>query len=112
MPRTVLALIGDFLQLLALGLRSHTHLAAENLFLRKQLPFYGERRMKPRRLDDATRLTLVALAQFIEWRRLLTVVQPETLVRSAPSGLSPVLAVEVPAQWPSAASHAPAGIDR
>jgi hypothetical protein len=39
MPRTVLALIGDFLQLLALGLRSHTHLAAENLFLRKQLAF-------------------------------------------------------------------------
>jgi hypothetical protein len=51
MPRTVLGLIGGFLQLLALGLRSHTHLAAEHLFLRKQLAFYGERRRKPRRLD-------------------------------------------------------------
>jgi putative transposase len=81
MPRTVLALIGDFVQLLALGVRSHTHLAAENLFLRKQLAFYGERRRKPRRLDDATRLTLVVLARFVEWRRLLTVVQPETLLR-------------------------------
>lgn len=81
MPRTVLGLIGDFLQLLALGLRSHTHLAAENLFLRKQLAFYGERRRKPRRLDDATRLTLVVLARFIDWRRLLMVVQPETLLR-------------------------------
>lgn len=81
MPRTVLVLIGDFLQLLALGMRSHMHLAAENLFLRKQLAFYGERRRKPRRLDDATRLTLVVLARFIEWRRLLTVVQPETLLR-------------------------------
>ena len=64
-----------------LGMRSHTRLAAENLFLRKQLAFYAERRIKPRRLDDATRLTLVVLARFIEWRRLLTVVQPEALVR-------------------------------
>jgi putative transposase len=62
-------------------MRSHTRLATENLFLRKQLAFYSERRIKPRRLDDATRLTLGVLAQFIEWRGVLTVVQPETLVR-------------------------------
>jgi hypothetical protein len=54
------------------GTRSHTRLAAENLFLRKQRGFYVERRIKPRRLD-ATRLALVGLARFIEWRRLLTV---------------------------------------
>jgi putative transposase len=36
MPRTVLALLGHFLQLLALSMRSHKRLAAENLFLRKQ----------------------------------------------------------------------------
>ena len=59
MPRTVLALIGDSLQLLALGMRSHTHLAAEILFLRKQLSFHAERRRKLRRLDDATRLTVL-----------------------------------------------------
>jgi hypothetical protein len=35
-------------------------LAAENLFLRKQLAFYVERQVKPRRADDATRITLVA----------------------------------------------------
>jgi hypothetical protein len=39
MRRTVLALLGDFLQLIALGMRSHKHLAVENLFLRKQLAF-------------------------------------------------------------------------
>jgi hypothetical protein len=39
-------------------MRSHTRLAAENLFLRKQLACYVERRIKPRRLDDDTRLTL------------------------------------------------------
>ena len=112
MPRTVLALIGDFLQLLALGMRSHTHLAAENLFLRKQLAFYGERRRKPRRLDDATRLTLVVLARFIDWRRPAHGCGTGDAPAMAPSGLSPGLAVEVPAPWPSAASDAPAGIDR
>jgi putative transposase len=111
MPRTVLALLGDFLHLIALGMRSHKHLAVENLFLRKQLAFYAERRLKPRRLDDATRLTLVVLARFIEWRSVLTVVQPETLLRWPP-GLSPVLAVEVTAPWTSATSRAPPGIDR
>ena len=80
MLRIVVTLLGDLLQWLALGMRSHTRLAAENLFLRKQLAFYVERRVKPRRLDDTTRLTLGVLARFIEWRGLLTVVQ-QTLVR-------------------------------
>jgi hypothetical protein len=31
---------------------------AENLFLRKQLALYQERRAKPRRADDATRIVL------------------------------------------------------
>jgi putative transposase len=68
-------------RLVALGVRGHTRLAAENLFLRKQLAMYLERQVKPRRADDATRITLVVLARFIEWRRILTVVQPDTLVR-------------------------------
>jgi hypothetical protein len=37
--------------------------------------------VKPRRADDATRITLVTLSSFVEWRRLLTVVKPETLIR-------------------------------
>jgi putative transposase len=56
-------------------------LAAENLFLRKQLALYLERQVKPRRADDATRITIVALSRFVEWQHLLTVVQPETLMR-------------------------------
>ena len=55
-------------------LRSHAQLAAENLFLRKQLALYLERQVKPRRADDATRLTLIALSRLIDWRQLLTVV--------------------------------------
>jgi putative transposase len=42
---------------------------------------YVERRVKPRRADDATRITLVALSRFFEWRNVLTVVKPETLIR-------------------------------
>jgi transposase InsO family protein len=61
--------------------RSRAQLAAENLFLRKQLALYLERRVKPRRADDATRIILVGLSRFLEWRHLLTVVKPETLIR-------------------------------
>ena len=40
-----------------------------------------ERQFKPRRADDATRITLVMLAQLIDWRAVLTIVQPATLIR-------------------------------
>ena len=68
--RTSLRPVGDVLRLLSSAVRSHTHLAAENLFLRKQLALYVERQVKPRRADDATRITLVALSRLIEWRRV------------------------------------------
>jgi putative transposase len=61
--------------------RSRAQLAAENLFLRRQLGLYLERQVKPRRADDATRITLVALSQLVDWRRLLTIVKPGTLIR-------------------------------
>jgi transposase InsO family protein len=61
--------------------RSRAQLAAENLFLRKQLALYLERQVKPRRADDATRIALVALSRLIDWRRVLTVVKPDTLIR-------------------------------
>jgi hypothetical protein len=61
--------------------RSHAQLAAENLFLRKQLALYLERQVKPRRADDATRITLVVVSYLIEWRQVITVVRPDTLIR-------------------------------
>jgi hypothetical protein len=36
-------LLSDFIVMVRLGLTSHTQLAAENLFLRKQLALYQER---------------------------------------------------------------------
>ena len=80
-PRTVYRLLKDLRTLVRLGLMSRAHLAAENLFLRKQLALYQERRTTPRRPDPATRVTLVLLSRWLDWRSLLTVVQPDTLIR-------------------------------
>jgi hypothetical protein len=79
--RTILAVAHDLGSLLSLAIRSRAQLAAENLFLRKQLALFMERRVKPRRADDATRIILVGLSRILEWRHLLTVVKPETLIR-------------------------------
>jgi len=81
MAATVFGVVLDLLRLLLTGVHSHRRLAAENLFLRKQLALYVERRTKPRRASNATRLTLVILACFFEWRPVLTIVQPDTLLR-------------------------------
>jgi len=61
-------------------LRSQTALLAENLFLRKQLTFYREREIRPRRLTNAARPWLVFLSRFFAWRSALTVVKPATLI--------------------------------
>jgi len=73
-----LKIVGDLVHFLCLGLRSRTSLAAENLFLRKQLAYYQERKLKPRRADNPTRLTLVLLSRWFNWRDALIVVKPRT----------------------------------
>jgi putative transposase len=73
-------LLSDATRFIMLGLRSSAALRAENLFLRKQLALYIERKTKPRRADDATRLALVLLSTLFAWRDALVVVKPETLI--------------------------------
>ena len=58
------------LRFIRLSLRSHLALAAENLFLRKQVALYLERQVKPRRAKVGTRLTLVLLSKLFVWRVL------------------------------------------
>jgi len=53
---------------------------AENLFLRKQLAFYKEREIRPRRLTNAARLSLALWSRFFAWRSALMVVKPATLI--------------------------------
>ena len=78
---TLWTLLGDRLQFLRLCLRLPTALAAENLFLRKQLALYQERRVAPRRATAATRLALTWLSAWFDWRQALVIVQPATLLR-------------------------------
>ena len=40
-----------------------------------------ERQVKPRRVDDATRIALVWLSRFFHWKSALVIVQPATLIR-------------------------------
>src|SRR5215471_561231 len=56
-------------------------LAAENLFLRKQLALYQDRHTKPRRATNAIRMSLVGLSRLFDWRQALVIVQPATLIR-------------------------------
>ena len=71
----------DLARLLALGMRSHRTLAAENLFLRKQLALFQERKVKPRRADDSIRLAMVMLGRLFSWRDVLVNVKPDTFLR-------------------------------
>jgi putative transposase len=66
---------------LCLRLRPTLALAAENLFLRKQLALYQERNVKPRRATNATRLALVWLSHCFDRRRALVTVTPQTFTR-------------------------------
>ena len=80
-PSTIRRLLCDMVTFAGLALTPRAQLAAENLFLRKQLALYQERGVKPRRPNPATRVILVLLSRLLEWRSLLTVVQPDTLIR-------------------------------
>ena len=79
--QTLVHVACDLGTLIASAMQSRAQLAAENLFLRKQMALYREQQVKSRRADDATRVTLVALSRFVDYRHLLTVVKPETLIR-------------------------------
>ena len=77
---TLLVLAQDALLFLTLGTRSKAALNAENIFLRKQLALYLERKIKPRRATDATRLSMVLLSRLFAWQHTLVSVRPETFL--------------------------------
>jgi putative transposase len=77
----LLTLLCDGLRFLFLCLRPSPALAAENLFLRRQLALYQERHVQPRHATNVIRLALVWLARWFDRRQALVVVQPATLIR-------------------------------
>jgi hypothetical protein len=54
--------------LIGLCFRSTAAVAAENLFLRKQLGLLIERKVRPRRATDSFRFTLARLSGWFYWR--------------------------------------------
>ncbi len=74
------ALLTDGMRFMALLARTRTALATENLFLRKQLAFYQERKIKPRRFDNVTRFMLVLLSHGFAWQDALVNVTPRTFI--------------------------------
>jgi transposase InsO family protein len=77
----LLSLIADAVRYMRLCLRPSPALAAENLFLRKQLALYQERQVKPHRATNAMRVAMVWLSRWFNWRSALSIVKPETFVR-------------------------------
>ena len=61
--------------------RSRSALAAENLFLRKQLMFFVERKQAPRCTDNATRLTMATLARLFDWKKALVLCQNSAFLK-------------------------------
>jgi hypothetical protein len=76
----LIAAVAQSIQFLRLSLSSRAALSAEVLFLRKQLAFYQERQISPRRLTAAARFSLVLWSRFFHWRDALMIVKPETLI--------------------------------
>ena len=98
--RTVVGMLADVARLGFLTLHSRAELAAENLFLRKQLALYLARQVRPRRADDTTRIALVALSRLVDWRQLLAIVKGHA-DSLASNGVPLVLAVAIKRTGPS-----------
>jgi len=79
--RSVFGVFVDVLTFFCLSLRPSSALAAENLFLRKQLALYVERKKRPRRATDSARFTMTQLARLFDWRDALIVAKSDTLIR-------------------------------
>src|SRR5215831_18968719 len=71
--QTIFGVLLDGLMFLRLWLRPSVAVAAENLFLRKQLGLFVERKVKPRCAIDSIRFTLGQLSRWFDWREALIV---------------------------------------
>jgi hypothetical protein len=76
----IIDLVADGLLFFRLLFRSRTSLSVEVLFLRKQLAFYEERQVQPRRLNDSARFSLILWSRLRNWKEALVIVRPETLI--------------------------------
>jgi hypothetical protein len=77
----VLEILGDDCVSFCTALfRNRTALAAENVFLRKQLALFQEREKRARPTTAGDRFVFAKLARFFDWRNALVIVKPATLI--------------------------------
>ena len=81
LARAIVEVLSDVVKLALLFLRSASAIRAENLVLRRQLGAYVERGIRPRRLDQAGRVSLSVLSRLFNWRDVIAIVHPSTVVR-------------------------------
>ncbi len=74
--QTAFQVLLGLLRLIVMTCRSRSAVEAENLFLRKQLALFQERKNKTRRADDSTRWLMSFLSRWFDWRSALVVVKP------------------------------------
>jgi hypothetical protein len=87
--------VSDCISFCATGLRSRTALAAESLFLRKQLALFQEHEKKAAPTTAADRFVFSKLARFFDWRRRFGHRQTSHVDRLASSCIPPILALEI-----------------
>jgi putative transposase len=73
-------IVSDWCRFCGALFHSQASLAAENLFLRKQLILYQEREKKPKATSFADRFVFSKLAHLFDWRSALVIVKPATLI--------------------------------
>src|SRR5260370_36661531 len=78
-PALVVTFASDLISFLKSAFRSRITLVAKNLFMRKQLAFDREHKIRPQPLTDAARLSLVLWSRLFDWKSALMIVKPETL---------------------------------
>ena len=77
--RALIGVVLDVLRdLIRIGWRTRAEIIAENLFLRRQLALYQERKTRRHRPTPSAKLALVVLSRFFSWAPVLAIVQSNT----------------------------------
>jgi hypothetical protein len=98
---TLLTFLADGVRFLGLCFRPSPALAAENLFLRKQLALYQERQVKPRRTTHVLRMVPGLARSQVRQAASVSRGATRNLYPLAWSGVPAVLAMEIPSRTPT-----------
>ena len=107
----LLAFFADILQVLRSLMRARTALIAENLFLRKQLAFYQEHQVQPRRTHRRSPIPSCAVVQLLQLQERFGHRSTRHADQMASPRVQTVLGVETQA-WETATSQGSPEADR